>query len=84
MRLICYYITINKQYVVRYSCHLINNKYKNEIKLKNFQPKIIFLRTKTYTLIMPINAEYPYPCRVSRLVPEVLRDVLSAYNLLKK
>ena len=33
---------------------------------------------------MPINAEYPYPCRVSRLVPEVLRDVLSAYNLLKK
>ena len=33
-------------------------KYKNEIKLKNFQPKIIFLRTKTYTLIMPINAEY--------------------------
>ena len=33
-------------------------KYKNQIKLKNFQPKIIFLRTKTYTLIMPINAEY--------------------------
>ena len=29
-------------------------KYKYQIKMKNFQPKIIFLGTITYTLIMPM------------------------------